>query len=75
MNKRAWTQIAILAGSSLVIEAIVFEASKDSGIPMDWHYCGGRAAIYALGDAEKAKEALGMAYPTCLTELPYHYRE
>ena len=55
--------VAILHGPSVVIEAVVFTASEKSGIPMDWGYCGGRAAVYALGDATKARSALASALP------------
>jgi hypothetical protein len=52
---------AIIAGPAIVVEAIVYKASHDSKIDMDWHYCGGRGIVYALGDRAKARHALQMA--------------
>jgi hypothetical protein len=55
--------VAILSGPAIVIEAIVMDASKDSGIPMDWCYQGGRAFVQAIGDKKKARSALYCAIP------------
>ena len=55
--------VAIIAGPCLVVEFIVKNASIDSGIPMDWHYCGGRGIVYALGDRAKARHALWLSCP------------
>lgn len=55
--------VATLHGPSIVIESVVFSAVEKSKIPMDWHYFGGRAIIYALGDTKKARSALAMSMP------------
>ena len=55
--------VATLAGPAIVLEVIVQKASKESGIPMDWHYFGGRGAVWAIGDVAEARRALYMALP------------
>lgn len=57
-------QVAIIAAPAVIIEVIVKKASLNSGIPMDWHYFGGRGIVYALGDVKKAKEELWLCMPT-----------
>lgn len=49
--------IAIISAPAVIIDVIVKKASLDSGVPMDWSYSGGRAFVYALGDAASVKAA------------------
>lgn len=62
--------VTILAGPAIIVEAILYKASKNSGIPMDWGFIGGRAYVYALGDTNKAAEAIRDVWPSrlCGTE-------
>lgn len=55
--------VAVIGGPAVVIEAIVRKAERTSGIPMDWHYLGGRGGVCALGDRKIAREALWLAMP------------
>jgi len=55
--------VAILSGPSIVIEAIVYKASKNSGIPMDWGFSMGRAFVHAIGDVNKAAAAIRDVWP------------
>lgn len=55
--------VTVLSGASDVIEAIVVEASKRSGEPIDWHYFAGRAVVKTTGDIEKAEEAVLACMP------------
>lgn len=55
--------VAVLHGPKEAIECIVQKASRESKIPMDWGYSGGRAFIHAKGDREKARSALYCAMP------------
>lgn len=59
--------VAIMSGTPIVIEAILYRASKASGIPMDWGYVGGRAIVHADGNAAKAVAAIQEAMPKILT--------
>lgn len=51
------TQICIISAPAIVIEIIVKKASIDSNVPMDWHYFGGRAIVYGIGDEKQIAEA------------------
>jgi hypothetical protein len=57
---RGGVQVMVLAGPrSWLIERYVVEARTRAGVPIDWHFCGGRAVVLALpGDVEKAVESL-----------------
>ena len=58
--------IGVIAGPAVVVEVIVKKASMDCGVPMDWHYCGGRGVVYALGNHKqvaKAKQELWLNMP------------
>lgn len=44
---------------SFNIEPWVQKIAAKSGQRVDWHWSGGRAIVLALGDIEKAREALG----------------
>jgi hypothetical protein len=59
-------QVLRLAGPrSWMIERYVKEAGKRAGVPLDWHFAGGRAVVLALRqDKEKACQALGELMPT-----------
>lgn len=59
--------VAVLSGPAPVIECVVQEASRESGIPMDWAYSGGRAYVHADGDTQKARDALVWKMPTGLS--------
>ena len=59
--------IAILTGPTIMIEAWVYIASKKSGIDMDWGFIGGRACVYALGDSERAYQAICENQPFNMT--------
>jgi len=50
--------VAILTGRTPVIEAVVRTAVEDSGIPMDWHYVGGRGIVRSAGDPALCRKAL-----------------
>jgi hypothetical protein len=58
--------VAVLAGPSVIIEAMVRKAEENSGIPMDWGFVGGRAMIRANGDGDKARAALLAVLPVAL---------
>ena len=46
-------------GGSNRFERLIQAASRRAGVPIDWHFVGGRARVLALpGDVVKAKEAL-----------------
>lgn len=55
--------IARIDGPAIVIEAIVQEAIRDTGIDMDWCYSCGRGFIFTDGDKEKARRELFLAMP------------
>lgn len=46
--------IAVLGEEKETIERWCQEAAKRHGHPIDWHYCGGRANVLALGDPNRA---------------------
>lgn len=50
--------IAILGEEKATLNQWCQEASKRHGQPIDWHYCGGRANVLALGDPNRAAEIL-----------------
>lgn len=49
--------------SSNAMEKWVKKVAKLSGQPVDWHFYGGRAAVLALGDLKKVKEAITALMP------------
>ncbi len=55
--------VAMLSGCTSVIESIVVQASKDSGIEMDWHYFAVRGIIKTLGDVKLAASAINSCMP------------
>lgn len=59
-------QVAIIAGPAIIVEMIVKAAVVDSGIPMDWNYCGGRGAIWTKkeSDIKACRHHLMMNIPT-----------
>lgn len=59
-------QVLRLAGPRMwMIEGYVRAAAKKAGVPIDWHFAGGRAVILALPeDKEKACKALEEILPT-----------
>jgi hypothetical protein len=59
-------QVLRLAGPrSWMIEGYVRAAAEKAGVPIDWHFAGGRAVVLALPeDKEKACRALGELMPT-----------
>ena len=51
--------VGVIDGTrSGIVEGLVYEASRESGIKMDWHYVAGRAVVKTLGDVERARDAL-----------------
>lgn len=63
---RLGVQILRFAGPrSWMIETFVRAASEQAGIPMDWHFAGGRAVVLCLpGDKGKAMKSLMDLMPT-----------
>ena len=56
-------QIALIGdcGGSNHFEQLIQAASRRAGVPIDWHFAGGRARVLAYEkDAEKAEEAMNM---------------
>lgn len=53
----------VVGGGSNFIERWVQEVAELSGQPVDWHFCGGRAMVLALGDLGKVSEALDTLIP------------
>jgi hypothetical protein len=45
------------------VEKWVQAVAKESGQKVDWHYCGGRAVVLALGDLSKVYDALKKLRP------------
>lgn len=45
--KSDWYQVCVMAGRTMVIEAIVREASLKHNVDIDWSFQGGRAFIMA----------------------------
>lgn len=43
---------------SVRMEEWVQAIAKDSGQRVDWHWCGGRAVVLALGDLHKVRKAI-----------------
>lgn len=48
---------------SNAMERWVQKVAKLSGQPVDWHFCGGRAVVLALGDLDKVQEAITALKP------------
>lgn len=62
--------VAVMAGTSTAIEAIVVRVREQMGVRLDWHYCGGRACILTSEPVEKHREIrenLKMAIPVWLS--------
>lgn len=69
--------VAVLAGCSTAIEALVVRVREKLNVPLDWHYCGGRADILTTAPREKDEEirdALKMAMPIWLAGDPAERR-
>ena len=62
-------QVLMLSGPrSWLIERYVVEARERAGVPIDWHFAGGRAVILAFPkDAEKALASLDWWMPAFQT--------
>ncbi len=50
--------LCIVDGSSNAVERWVQAVAKKADAQVDWHYCGGRANVLHLGDAESRQRAL-----------------
>lgn len=50
--------VCIVDGSSNAVETWVKLVAEEADARMDWHYCGGRANILHLGDAESRQRVL-----------------
>jgi hypothetical protein len=64
--------IARFSASCLVAEVLVFTASEQAGVEMDWGYVGGIVFVYVApgdGNREKAVRALRCAMPNSLIEF------
>ena len=48
---------------SNAMEGWVKKVAAKSGQPVDWHFCGGRANVLALGDLSKVHEAIQELMP------------
>jgi len=48
---------------SNAMEGWVKKVAERSGQPVDWHFCGGRARVLALGDISKVNLALQELMP------------
>lgn len=48
---------------SCAIESWVKKIAATSGQRVDWHWCGGRANVLALGDLDKVKAAIEQHKP------------
>lgn len=59
-------QVLRFAGPRMwMIEGYIRAASKKAGVPIDWHFAGGRAVVLALPkDKDKACQALRELMPT-----------
>lgn len=59
-------QVLRLAGpDSWMIEGYIRAAAQKAGVPIDWHFAGGRAVVLVLPeDKEKARQALEELMPT-----------
>ena len=45
-------------------DRVVQQSSKTAGVPIDWHYCGGRARVLAFPEDEaKARAVFGLDLP------------
>jgi hypothetical protein len=60
-------QVCVMTGASTAIEAVVVRVRENMRIEIDWHWCGGRAAVLTLEGPERDEEIrqnLRMASPT-----------
>ena len=48
---------------SNAMEGWVKKVAEKSGQPVDWHFCGGRARVLALGDIDKVHKAIKELMP------------
>lgn len=65
--------VCVLAGASTAIEAIVVRVREELGVPLDWHYAGGRALVLTTAPPERDAEilsAIKMAMPVWVSEPP-----
>ena len=72
-EEKTWPSVAMLAGKSEVIEAIVQSANKEYGLKMNWGYIAGRAIIYSKDDRVKCRSALGLTIPVSDIEKDEHF--
>lgn len=49
--------------SSNRMERWVKLIAKESGQKVDWHFCGGRAVVLALGDTDRVKSTIDNLMP------------
>lgn len=62
--------VCVLAGASTAIEALVVRVREEVGVPLDWHYLGGRANVLTLAPPERDADILRflkMAMPVWLS--------
>lgn len=62
-EQKKWPVVAVLSGSTPVIEVIVRYASTQCGHPMNWGFVGGRAIVQSPGDKNQCRSALRLAIP------------
>lgn len=56
--------VGVYDGRSEDMERFVVNASKQCGIKMDWHYCGGRAVVKTMSNnILDCKYSLNMCIP------------
>ena len=65
--------VAVMAGTSTAIEAIVVRVREELGVPIDWHFLGGRANILTTAPADwddAIRYALHRSIPSWLGPSP-----
>ena len=50
--------VCVLTGASTAIEALVVRVRESMKIAIDWHWCGGRAAVLTLEGPERDEEIM-----------------
>lgn len=64
--------VCVLAGTSTAIEAVVVRVREQLGVPLDWHYVGGRANVLTSPSIEpemehKIREHIKLALPVWIS--------